>query len=180
MKRILCVSAALVVLAAGAPLANATSPGTRTIAIKAHYDDNGALATPHTCSLTIPGFCQLRYGSFPKWSGTFVGTGSNDAYGSVDPMTQELHAIIWEYFPQVTVAGCGSGTMMWRGEATFTRAEQDPTTGGVVGHATWTYVKGSGTGDLARIKSGHFSSKHIVFKLPFFENHDDGIGSLVC
>jgi len=182
MKRILCITTALVALAAAAPIAQADDDATAThsIAFQAHYDDDGGLATPHTCTTATPGFCQLRYESFPKWSGAFVGTSRATAYGSFDPVTQELHGVVWEYFPQVTVAGCGTGTMMWRGAITIRAREQDPTTGGVIGGGTWTYVRGSGTGDLAGIRSGRFDSKHVVFKLPFMENHDNALGSLVC
>ncbi|HUR77910.1 MAG TPA: hypothetical protein VMZ22_08175 [Acidimicrobiales bacterium] len=172
------LAAAVVAVAPGASASH--GPASGIITINSHYDDDGALITPHTCSTATPGLCQFTYASMPKWTGTFTGTSSNHAYGSFDPMTQEVHGVVWEYFPEVTVAGCGKGTMMWRGEIEMTPGEQDPTTGGMVGHGTWTYVAGSGTGDLTKIVSGTFTSDHVVFKPPFMENHDDAVGTLIC
>lgn len=179
--RVPALALALLALVTAAPHAGAADRAVaRTIAIDTRFDDEGGMTSLHTCSVDIPGLCQLTFSSAPVWTGTFTGTSLNRAYASYDPLTQELHAVVWEYFPEVTVAGCGTGTMMWRGEIVMTSEDQDPTAGGIVLDGTWNYVRGSGTGDLANITSGTFNSKDTVFTLPFWENHDDATGSLVC
>lgn len=185
MRRIICIAALLAFgSVAAAPAVVAGPPAdrsvSRTIAIKTRFDDQGGFISPHTCSTDTPGLCQFTFTSSPAWTGTFTGRSLNRAYGSFNPLTQEVHGVIWEYFPEVTVAGCGTGTMMWRGEIRMTPGNQDPTTGGIVMDGTWEYVQGSGTGGLANIESGIFTSEDMVFRLPFMENHEDAVGSLVC
>lgn len=184
MRRTLSIAVALLVAGlAAAPSATASRKpwgGARTIAIQSHFDDQGGLITPHSCSTDTPGLCQFTFSSKPTWSGTFTGTSINHSYGTFNPLTQEVHGEIWEYFPEVTVDGCGTGTMVWRGEIVMKPGEQDPTRGGIVMQGTWEYVKGSGTGGLANIESGTFTMKDGVFKPPFMENHEDAVGSLVC
>lgn len=181
-------SVRVLVLALAFTAVVAASPGalagerwvSRSIAINSHFDDQGGLITPHTCSTDTPGLCQFTFSSAPVWTGTFTGTSLNRAYGTFNPLTQEVHGVIWEYFPEVTVEGCGTGTMMWRGEIVMKPGDQDPTTGGIVMQGTWKYVRGSGTGALANIASGIFHMQDGVFKPPFMENHEDAVGSLVC
>jgi hypothetical protein len=172
---------ALLLIVAAVPGARADGhPAYRTVAIDTHYDDQGSVILPHTCSVSIPGLCEFTFSSKPRWTGTFTGTSINHAYGSFNPLTQSVEGEIWEYFPEVAVAGCGAGTMMWHAVFEMTPGEQDPTTGGVVGHGTWSYVRGSGTGGLAAIRSGLFTAEHVSFQLPFMENHDKAVGSMVC
>jgi hypothetical protein len=136
---------------------------------------------PQSCGVDQPGVCTFTFSGEAKWTGSFVGTSEYHAYIRFNPRTQTLESTdIWEHFVAVDVPGCGRGSMMWHGSGGATAAEQDPSTGKVSGHGTYTHVHGTGTGDLATVDRGSFETSGMRFQPPWMENHGDANGTIVC
>lgn len=154
---------------------------TRTITFQAHYDDIGGVLMPQACGVSQPGLCTVALRGQVKWTGGLVGVSEYQAYAHFNPTTMAFETDnVWENFVSVTVPGCGTGSMMWHGHVEVTAGEQDPTTLALIGHGTWNYVPGTGTGGLAKMVRGTFDAKQIRFQPPFMENHGDVTGTLVC
>jgi len=146
-RKALC---AALVLATVASMSIAHAEGQKTIQIRAHFDDRGATPMPQSCWIDHEGVCTFVLTGSAHWSGTFAGNSDYRIYGHFDPTTMSVVTDdIWEHFTTVSVQGCGRGSMLWHGELTVTPQEQDPTTGQMRGHGTWTFEKGTGTGALS-------------------------------
>jgi hypothetical protein len=184
MKRL--ISAALLggLLLATVPNAQALPPedkgGLKTIHFTTVEDDIGFMTYPQSCGVNQAGFCSITSSGQTDWSGDFEGSSLYHQTGHFDAQSTSYRAESWDWFVSVTVAGCGTGNMIWEGVGVASAQEQDPTTGKVIGHGTWNYVPGSGTGDLANVVSGTMTFDHIEFAPGTWENHEKVTGTIVC
>lgn len=152
----------------------------KTLTFHAHIDDIGFLVYPQSCSIGQSGICAFTTTGEAEWTGDFDGTSVYRQTGHFDPATRAYQAKVWEKFESVKVAGCGTGSMMWRGTGTVTAEEQDPLSGKLIGHGKWNHVPGTGTGDLAGVVAGSITLDRIEFTPGTWENHADVTGTIVC
>jgi hypothetical protein len=184
MKRLISMAVLGGLLFAAVPDAGArrleNQNGYKTIHFTTTEDDIGFVTYPQSCGVNQAGFCNVTSSGETQWSGDFEGASLYHQVGHFDPQSMSYRARSWDRFVSVTVAGCGTGTMTWYGVGVASAEEQDPTTGKLIGHGTWEYVPGSGTGDLANVVSGTMTFDHIEFAPGTWENHEEVTGTIVC
>jgi hypothetical protein len=151
----------------------------KTIPIKFHIDDSGWLLTPQSCSAADEGVCRFYIDGKANMTGDLAGFDHIHGWGWVDPATGTGKFDVWEDFWTGSVKGCGNGRMMWHGTGGAGAEDQDLTTLKLRLRGKWRFVEDSGTGGLAGITSGTFTST-AEFTPGTFENHEDAVGSVRC
>src|SRR5690242_9876079 len=134
---------------------------------------------PQSCGVAQPGLCTFTGSGLVRWTGAVAGWSEYRSYAHYDPASGSVLAEIWERFVTARVGGCGLGSFLTHGSAVVEPRDQDPMKGGIRFHATWSFVDGTGTGELAHVTSGRFSTDG-AFELATFANHGTIKGYLTC
>ena len=183
LRRLLvCAALAFTASVAFAPASSASSKTVNLAGTR--YDDDGWVNWwPQSCS--VSGVCTFKGDGIVQWSGAFTGISQYTVYLSYNPSTNLITDSTWERFTG-NLAGCGYGSFLTHQTKSFTWDDvvryQDPTTGKLqAGSGTWNYVRGTATGNLARLATFTLTVKKIEFEPGTFENHGKiDRGTAVC
>ncbi len=124
------------------------------IALKSEFYDPGSWVGVQRCHVNQTGLCKIRGEGTVTWTGTAEGTSDYFAHGYLDPTTRDLQIEVWETL-HVTIDGCGEGQIRWHGTGVLATSRFDPVTASAPMEMEWDVMKGTGTGGLSGVTTGH-------------------------